>query len=315
MSDNVVEEYTDSGCKVEIYWDNHYGHEDMLNDSEEIAVVTFSRDCWLVNKLMDVTARDDVVRRLVWSGEVPANPGPEPEEPDPDSYEDTPEGQAEYDSDYMLYEQDTDLYQAGLEKWEPYQEWEDQYIEGYRVFEVHGHVHSGVHLSLGDELTYSNWEEAQRAFGFVVVEKSAFAKEETEAEEFLRLAEGTKPEDHAFNAAKSMVEYIDHVQSGNVFGFTVTFPDGADDGCGGFVGDVDKSGIKDEIQSYIEHWKKALQRMHDSFSTEEKSNLVHAIMEMRANKIIEQGDEKMAHFLMSIPEKSEVTAWLKKVVS
>lgn len=98
--------------------------------------------------------------------------------------------------------------------------------EKYHFFGLEAYIHSGVVLALSNEGNFPDrqWDVSQ--LGLVFVSKKEF-----------------KTEKEARARAEGLIETWNYHLSGQVYGFTVTDPDGETiDSCGGFVGGYDQSG-------------------------------------------------------------------------
>ena len=295
-----VHSYEKERCKVSIWHDDQAENPNDWNGSE-VCVVTFDRHyCWMTSEGkhgMGISSKEDVQQYLPWTQDVPPQPGPEPEEPDPDDYGDDAEGQAEYDAHYAQWEDELQKHAEAAEAYEPYEEWEDQYIEGYRVFTVSAYVHSGVALYFGDEIDYHEEEAFDDSYGFVIIRCASFERDESLVEEFSRIANGVQKEDTVRKAAESHFDLVSQYVSGSVYGFTVTFPDGEDDSCGGFYGDYDSEHITEEINGHINWWVNKVQQMEQVSTPDQRAELVRQSKLREAERIIAEGDEAVLVYL------------------
>lgn len=298
----TVHEFEREGCKVEIWLDDDAQDPNDWN-SEALVLVTFdSRYCRLTSEgkhSMDISKKEDVRRFLQWTEDVPDDPVRPEDEPEPDSFPDDADGQAEYDQAYLEWEEDNERYAAEIDAYEPYEEWENEYTPGYRVFTVSAYVHSGVCLYFGEEVDYHDEEAFDCAYGFVVVRCADFESEETMLEEFSRLAEGEEKPDTVLAAAQSHFKTMNQYVQGEVLGFTVEFPNGSTESCGGFYGLHDDPQIRDEISTYIDNWVAERESMKSMASAEQLGAAVRTMKAEEAEAIMEEGIDAAVAFLSS----------------
>ena len=294
-----IETYEEDGCHVTIWAD---GHSENPNDwnAGAVAVVTFGRQCQILcERHLSIKRRGDVRRFLSWSEEVPPAPGPEPEEPDSDDYGNDEDGDIEYDKEYAFWESEHARWLTASEARDAYEDWDDQHLSGYRVFTVNAYVHGGVSLSFGEEITYEEEDEFERAYGFVVIRCAPFEKPVSATELFLHEAAGTQPDDHVLLAAANHVETVAAWVEGDVCGFTVQLPNGEEESCGGFYGDAGRSGIKEEIEGHISWWRSHKARFLAETTPEQRSEWVKAQKLADAEDILAQGDDTVVAYLCS----------------
>lgn len=299
---NVAHEFEKEGCKVEIWHDEH---ADCPNDwnGKALVLVTFdSRHCHLTSEgkySMDITKKEDVRRFLPWTEDVPEDPVCPEDEPDPDCFPDDADGQAEYDQAYLEWEEDNERYAAEVDAYEPFEEWENEYTPGYRVFTVSAYIHGGVCLYFGEEIDYHEKDEFDAAYGFVVVRCADFEQKETMLEEFSRVANGEKKPDRVLDAAKSYYETVNQYVQGEVHGYTVEFPDGESHSCGGYFGSYDCEDIMSEVNTHIDNWVSMRDGMIAMASADDLAAAVRAVKAGEAETIVEEGQEAMVAFLAS----------------
>ena len=294
-----VHSYEKDGCKVSIWHDDH---AECPNEwtSGDVSVVTFdTRYCHIADKAMGVEHREDVRQYLDWTADIPTKPGPEPEEPDPEDYPDDDAWQAAYGEAYAMWKSEFTAWEKICAEYEAYDDWQSSHTPGYRVFTVSAYVHSGVALYFDDyEISYEDEELFDRAYGFVIVRRAPFERPLSDVEEFVHTANGTKPPDKVLEVAKSHFSSIDHCIRGEVHGFTVTFPDGEEESCGGFYGDYDGE-IKEEAESHIAWYCKQVNLMLEESTPEQRAEMVRVCKLQEAVEIINGGDEEVVAYLRS----------------
>lgn len=296
----VVHEFEKEGCKVEIWHDEYADNPNDWN-GEALVLVTFdSRYCHLTSEgkhSMDISKKEDVRRFLRWTEDVPKDPVCPEDEPDPDCFPDDADGQAEYDQAYLEWEEDNERYAAEVDAYEPYEEWENEYTPGYRVFTVSAYIHSGVCLYFGEEIDYHDEEEFDAAYGFVVVRCADFEIKETMLEEFSRVANGEKKPDRVLAAAESHYESVNQYVQGQVFGFTVEFPDGETESSGGYFGSYDHKEIMGDVNRHIHDWVSERDHMIATASADQLASAVRDVKVAEAEAIAEEGQEALVAFL------------------
>jgi hypothetical protein len=109
-----------------------------------------------------------------------------------------------------------------------------EWANDYHMFTVYAYIHSGVALSLSDEVYPFNdrWDVSN--CGFAMIKKDSGIDKPREA-------------------AQSLIDEYNDILSGNVYGYQVTFNDEITDSCWGFVGSIEKSGIIDEAKGIIDY--------------------------------------------------------------
>ena len=167
------------------------------------------------------------------------------------------------------------------------------------MFTVSAYIHSGVCLYFGEEIDYHDEEAFDRAYGFVVVRCADFEEEESMLEEFSRVADGVEKPDRVLAAAKSHYETVNQYVQGQVFGFTVEFPDGETESCGGYFGSYDDAYIRDEIAAHIHDWVSERDRMVAMASAEQLASAVRVVKAEEAEAIVAEGTEYIGAFLSS----------------
>ena len=107
----------------------------------------------------------------------------------------------------------------------------------YRLIPVYAYIHSGVALSLGNEVYPFNDKWDVSSCGMVMIKKGSWNDKKKQQ----------------ISAAQALIDEYNGILSGNVFGYEITFNDNEIDSCWGYIGDIDKSGIIDEAKSIIDY--------------------------------------------------------------
>jgi hypothetical protein len=106
--------------------------------------------------------------------------------------------------------------------------------KNYHLFTVYAYIHTGVALSLSNEVYPFDDQWDVSNCGFVMIKK------------------GSGIRNHR-KAAQALIEEYNDILSGNVYGYQITFNGNYINSCWGFVGDIDKSGIIDEAKSIVDY--------------------------------------------------------------
>jgi hypothetical protein len=108
-----------------------------------------------------------------------------------------------------------------------------EWANDYHMFTVYAYIHSGVALSLSNEVYPfdDKWDVSN--CGFAMIKKDSGIENPREA-------------------AQSLIDEYNDILSGNVYGYQISFNDEITESCWGFVGDIDKSGIIDEAKAIVD---------------------------------------------------------------
>ena len=109
----------------------------------------------------------------------------------------------------------------------------DKIKKEYFIFPLEAYIHSGIHLSIGNEGNYPDRQWDVSCIGLI----------------FIRKDEAENQKDKAHIIAKGLLDTWNDYLSGNVYGYVI---DGDGDSVWGFYGDYNKSGILDEARASVD---------------------------------------------------------------
>lgn len=131
------------------------------------------------------------------------------------------------------------------ETWDdPNECWKHYKDTGHAMFVVYAYDHSGICFSLSNDKYPFNDRWDSGVFGFLAIDRKALGVKKVSR-------------NHAYN----VIETLNNVESGQVYGFTAYAGDKEIDSCGGFIGDWRET-ILPEARESIDNYVKCRKKEH-----------------------------------------------------